>query len=321
MQYGPIHMPISNLDYYLSSSLNSLDLMIAFEDLNEAVFLPRIFEATSRAVTCRCVVSQKPSSRNISQQALSSEPDAGKTEALVREAGWEVKSTGQASSTSFLVVDRREAFLFETRTPGWDGRQRVFRVIDSPKVAAFKRHFDHTWQTDGEFRPLYEELVASTIPEVGNHLVSISSKRWDQLLKYFSRHPKAMHELSPRGFEEFVAELLERDGMEIKLTSPSRDGGRDIIASLKSHLGIHLYLVECKRYSHHRKVGVEYIRGLYGVVEAERASGGVLVTTSAFTRGAIEFSESLRNRMSLIDHNKLKDWLGRLQGSVSSQTI
>ena len=43
--------------------------------------------------------------------------------------------------------------------------------------------------------------------------------------------------MSPRGFEELVAEMLSRLGYEVTLTPASRDGGKDIYAARRDHLG------------------------------------------------------------------------------------
>jgi restriction endonuclease Mrr len=51
------------------------------------------------------------------------------------------------------------------------------------------------------------------------------------------------------------------------------------------------------------------VRGLYGLVEAERATSGLIVTTSYFTTGAVAERERLKYRMALADFDKVKDFL------------
>lgn len=133
----------------------------------------------------------------------------------------------------------------------------------------------------------------------------------DDLLAKAYRDPKLLYEISPRRFEEFVAELLDRLGYEITLTPASKDGGKDIYAAKRDDLGTFLYLVECKRYSPDHKVGVGLIRELNGVVQAERATAGILATTSFFTKGAKEFQERLSHQISLKDYLGLQEWMSR----------
>jgi restriction system protein len=59
-------------------------------------------------------------------------------------------------------------------------------------------------------------------------------------------------------------------------------------------------------------VGVDLVRGLYGVVEAERATAALLVTTSHFTSGAEAFAERIPHRLALKDYDELVAWLRRL---------
>lgn len=93
-----------------------------------------------------------------------------------------------------------------------------------------------------------------------------------------------MTRLTPRKFEELVAELFRGKGYDIELTPPTADGGFDIRAVHRQAVGTAMVLIECKRYSQ-KKAGLGVVRGLYGVVESERATRGIIATTSVFTRG------------------------------------
>jgi hypothetical protein len=120
--------------------------------------------------------------------------------------------------------------------------------------------------------------------------------------------PREWHALGPRRFEELLAEIWSGLGWETFLTPPTSDGGLDIRA-IRNDEGICLcYLIEAKAYDPVRPVGVELVRTLYGVVERERATHGVLATTSRFTVGAIAEARALRYRVSLADFQKVLDW-------------
>ena len=130
------------------------------------------------------------------------------------------------------------------------------------------------------------------------------------LLKRIRENPNLLYSVDPRKFEELVAEILSERGYEITLTPKSKDGGLDIYAARKDDLGSFLYLVECKRYTPPNKVGISVVRSLHGVVQQKRANGGVVVTSSFFTKGAKEFQESLPYQMQLRDYLALQKWLG-----------
>jgi len=128
------------------------------------------------------------------------------------------------------------------------------------------------------------------------------------LIQHLARRPELMHDIHPRKFEELVAAMFRSMGYEVEITPRSKDGGRDLLAFQKTGVGTLVTLVECKRFSPDRKVGVSLVRSLYGVVEHERASHGVLATTSSFTRGARNFQQTLKYRLSLNDFDDLARW-------------
>jgi restriction system protein len=130
-----------------------------------------------------------------------------------------------------------------------------------------------------------------------------------EFFRRLHENPDLLYELTPRGFEDLVAELLHRLNYEVTLTPASRDGGKDIYAAKKDHLGTFLYIVECKRYARDRRVGVGLVRQLNGVVQAEQATAGILATTSFFTQDAKEFQRTLAFQISLKDYIGIQEWL------------
>jgi HJR/Mrr/RecB family endonuclease len=151
-------------------------------------------------------------------------------------------------------------------------------------------------------------------------IAKLSDGAWSQLIKHFATWPDEMRTLNPRKFEEFIAELFRCSGGDIVLTPRTRDGGRDILLRVVKPSGEWYYLVECKRYCQSRPVNVSLVRALYGVVEAEKATGGIIVTTSSFTKDALKFRESIKYRMSLKDFADIKRWVQRVRGSKSRRT-
>ncbi|MEX2105501.1 MAG: restriction endonuclease [Solirubrobacterales bacterium] len=129
------------------------------------------------------------------------------------------------------------------------------------------------------------------------------------LVDCLKRDPDQVHALSPRQFEEFVAALYERHGFEVELTPGSRDNGVDLYAVRYEPFGRVLTIVECKRYAPDRPVGVELVRSLYGAIQDQGASVGVLATTSSFTAGARSLQKRHDFRLALQDWVALQDML------------
>ena len=132
----------------------------------------------------------------------------------------------------------------------------------------------------------------------------------EELLARIRANPEMMRKLPPPKFEEIVAELFEKQGYVVDLTPASKDGGFDMYVAKQESIGQFLYLVECKRYAPPTKVGVEIVRALHGVVQQRQANAGIIVTTSFFTKGAIEFHRQIRYQMHLHDYITLQKWLG-----------
>lgn len=124
-------------------------------------------------------------------------------------------------------------------------------------------------------------------------------------------NPQHLYDLSPREFEEVVAELLASFGWDVSLTPPTRDGGHDILGISRDSLGLETaWAVECKRYRRGRRVGVDVVRNLYGVKHGLGLPQALLVTTSSLTRDAKQFADSVGD-IKVADWQMLVDWLER----------
>lgn len=131
----------------------------------------------------------------------------------------------------------------------------------------------------------------------------------EELIALLAAQPHLMYELHPRKFEEVIARLFEKRGFQVTLTPASKDGGFDFFAELKNPMISLLVMAECKRYHRERKVGVEVVRGLHSVLETNKANKGLVITSSFFTSGAIEYQRILGAKMGLNDYNDLVTWL------------
>ena len=134
-----------------------------------------------------------------------------------------------------------------------------------------------------------------------------------EILAYFGRHPELMYSLPPRKFEELVAAVFKQSGFEVELTPETRDGGIDIIAVRMDRIvGKELCFIECKRYLPHNTVGIGVVQRLLGVVEQHKATKGVIVTTSSFTKDARLVALNTCNRLELSEYKQVAAWLANI---------
>lgn len=94
-------------------------------------------------------------------------------------------------------------------------------------------------------------------------------------------------------FEHLVRQILEKEfaseGSEVRVTQASRDGGVDAIVFDSDPLRGGKIVVQAKRYTN--TVGVSAVRDLFGTVQHEGATKGILVTTAGFGPDAYAFAK------------------------------
>lgn len=103
--------------------------------------------------------------------------------------------------------------------------------------------------------------------------------------------------ISWRDLEHLAERLYEAMGYSTVLTAWTRDGGRDIIASKEEKGSKTQNLIQVTRPRNPVRVGA--VRQVQGIVSSERASKGVIITTSRFTGPALKL-EKKDARLELI---------------------
>jgi len=96
-------------------------------------------------------------------------------------------------------------------------------------------------------------------------------------------------ELTPSEFESLITNLFQRMGLETRQTQASRDGGVDCVAFDPRPIFGGKVVIQAKRYKN--TVGVSAVRDLYGTLQNEGASKGILVTTSGYGKASFEFAD------------------------------
>jgi restriction system protein len=115
-----------------------------------------------------------------------------------------------------------------------------------------------------------------------------------------SPDPKSLEKMTWREFETLVGEAFRRRGYAVEETGGhGADGGVDLALSKDGQR----FLVQCKQWRS-SKVGVKIVRELYGVMAADSAAGGFIVTSGVFTREAEDFAAG--KNIDLIDGPQLR---------------
>lgn len=118
-----------------------------------------------------------------------------------------------------------------------------------------------------------------------------------------TRPGKTVEGINWQQFEQLVGEAFRRQGFTVTETGGNGpDGGVDLIL----HKGSEKHLVQCKQWRA-TKVGVAVVREFFGLIAAEGATGGFVVTSGSFTADAKSFASGRNIR--LVEGPELNRWI------------
>lgn len=161
-------------------------------------------------------------------------------------------------------------------------------VNDEVLNAAFESYFHWQW-------------VCSLIqPDAGDV--------YEELYAHFAANPDQFHRLNPRAFEILLSRVFQNQGFTTELGPGSGDGGVDIRLWQRGPLGDVLTLVQAKRYAPHRKIELDAVAALRGVMAVEDAPRGMFVTTSTYLPSARRFAARAGNIIELAATADVAQW-------------
>lgn len=170
-----------------------------------------------------------------------------------------------------------------------------FVEFRAPNRSTNDTNSDNLERNESEFAP--KELIDSTYRSIVNDLA-------DQLLEI-------VLSASPAFFEQLVVDLLLAMGYGSALQDAGQaigqtnDGGIDGYIQ-EDQLGLDTIYIQAKRWAIDNTVGRPQIQGFVGSLMGEGATKGVFITTSSYSKGAIEYAKSMQNvRVILIDGQQL----------------
>lgn len=152
---------------------------------------------------------------------------------------------------------------------------------------------------------LFGQYLLPLICLAGAAASAVGRARRRQLVDGVAKSPSvgALNGMSWQEFELLVGEAFRRKGFAVReIGGGGADGGVDLVLIKDGGKT----LVQCKQWKAF-KVGVNIVRELYGVMAAQGAAGGYVVTSGQFTREARDFAAG-RN-ISLMDGAALTDFI------------
>ena len=165
----------------------------------------------------------------------------------------------------------------------------------------YEQHNNNTLETP-------EEVIEKSIDELNKSLTS-------EILEYLKN-------TSPSYFEQIVIEVLVKMGYGGSLkeagqvVGKSGDGGIDGIIK-EDKLGLDAIYIQAKKWEN--SVSRPEIQKFVGALQGRRARKGIFITTSYFTKEAIDYTERIESKVILIDGNKFANLM--IENEVGVTTL
>ena len=222
------------------------------------------------------------------------------TEPIIKNRiGWSItslKKAGYVESKKWGSVNITELGLNEHKA------NPNITLEDLMKIPSYQEYVNGSKPTDddgdepGESTP--EEEIESAYAQINKKLAG-------ELLENILNN-------DPIFFERLVVDLLLKMGYGDfrenagQTTSPTNDGGIDGIIS-QDRLGLDKIAIQAKRFTEN-VIGRPVLQSFAGALLGMGLTKGVFITTSTFTKGAIEYAQNQANlTIILIDGDKLAD--------------
>lgn len=201
----------------------------------------------------------------------------------------------------FIVTDRGQALLKAN-----PDRIDVKVLQQFPEFLAFQ-----SAKSDGPAEDNVSTTVSSPIPQLDVTPEEAVQQAEAQILQNLrSQLLVRIGELSPSFFERLVVDLIVAMGYGgsrasvVQRLGKSGDEGIDGVVN-EDPLGLDVVYIQAKRYAADNTIGRDRIQQFAGALVGQGASKGVFVTTSSFTKGAIEYANRVPQRIILIDGGEL----------------
>lgn len=115
--------------------------------------------------------------------------------------------------------------------------------------------------------------------------------------EYVNKVISSVNRMDGGQFEDFMSFIFEEIGYSVKQTPKTRDGGKDLILNTKDGK----VYVEIKRYSSKNLISSSLILKLIGSAVSDGVNKCIFLTTSGYTKDAIETARKSKVDIKLID--------------------
>jgi restriction system protein len=193
-------------------------------------------------------------------------------------------------------------------------------VVNVTLLERYPEFLEFRSRRKGKNNDVGEEISTSTeTPEdaLASAYMAIQRKVEEEIID-------SIMQSSPSFFERLVVDLLVKMGYggnrqdAGRALGKSGDGGIDGIIN-EDRLGLDVIYIQAKRWD--GTVGRPEIQKFAGALQGQRARKGVFITTSSFSRGAIEYASQIESKIILIDGDRLASLMVEHNVGVSTSGV
>lgn len=175
---------------------------------------------------------------------------------------------------------------------------------------------------DDRVSPIFEDDKEEELTETPEELIESGYQKIRKSLE--SELLSKLKSVHPSFFEKIVVELLVKMGYggsiqdAGKAIGKSRDEGIDGIIK-EDKLGLDVIYIQAKRWE--SVIGRPEVQKFVGALAGQRAKKGVFITTSYFTKEAIDYARQMDTKIVLIDGEKLSQYMIDYNLGISVQNV
>lgn len=279
----------------------------------QSLMLPVLEQSASGEVRIGDVVDQLARDLNLSEDDLAELIPSGKQTTFSNRVHWAKSYLKQAG---FVEATKRAHFRISER-----GKEVLKSGIDKidinylkkfPEFIAFQNRSSGDDVVDELSSPLKLETV--DISQTPDDLMRTTNRA-----NNISLGQDIVDRIivgTPAFFERVVVSLLLSMGYGGTFAEAGRaigkagDDGVDGVID-QDTLGLDRVYIQAKRYQHDNSIGPGAIRDFFGSLDMHKATKGLFVTTSTFTKSAVETADKLGKRIVLIDGRTLAQLMVR----------
>lgn len=273
----------------------------------QTFMLPVLRKASRGEVKISSVIEELTEEFGLTDDEKAELLPSGKQTVVANRIHWAktyLKQAGLVDATRrghFVVSDRGRAVLGKNPSVIDNNLLESFTEFQNFKNRQKTPSADGSGESEPELPPLGDKRTPDEVMREAHRRIE-DALRGEMIEK--------IREASPAFFEGLVVNLLVAMGYGGSVTDAGRalgrsgDGGIDGVID-QDALGLDRVYIQAKRYGEGNNVGPGAIRDFFGSLDRFKASKGLFVSTSNFTKEAVETAQALSKRIVLIDSEAL----------------